>query len=82
MEEARKAGVNGDDLEPWLIAKFGKEKGERFYLAGELPWYYDWSWECRDCIGLNEENQRSLEKCKSVCEKLGSPFPIVERKQP
>ena len=62
LEEARKAGVNGDDLEPWLIAKFGKEKGERFYLAGELPWYYDWSWECRDCIGLNEENQRSFGK--------------------
>lgn len=55
LEEARKAGVKGEDLEPWLIAKYGKEKGERFCLATEFPWYYDWSLECRDCIDLNDD---------------------------
>jgi hypothetical protein len=50
-DEAEKA--THDDPLPWFIAKFGKEKGEDLYWAGQLYGCVGKSWECRDCIVLD-----------------------------
>jgi len=59
-EEAEKAlagfeeepGYEGD-LHAWLISKYGKEKGEQFYEYERSGRIIDKSWECRDCILLD-----------------------------
>ena len=39
----------------WMIAKYGKEEGERLFLAGPLnPQDFE-SWECRDCVILDQD---------------------------
>ncbi len=60
-EEAEKAldgfgeepGYEGD-LRTWLISKYGKEKGEQFYEYERIGRGIDKSWECRDCILLDD----------------------------
>jgi hypothetical protein len=48
-KEAEKEVVGPNDVLPWLISKFGEVEGERLYSSGYLT-----SWECRDCIGLEQ----------------------------
>lgn len=52
LEEMRKHGQ--DDVHPFLIAKWGKEKGEEFsfYCSAQS---ISGSWECRDCFMLDEK---------------------------
>ncbi len=52
-EEADKAVPEGEDLLPWFISKYGREKGEDFYHYSSP--YVGSSWECRDCILLDDD---------------------------
>ena len=54
-EEATKGAPGTEDLLPWFIEKYGQEKGKRLYGAGMLCGSFGASWECRDCIILNED---------------------------
>jgi hypothetical protein len=68
IEEAEKAGneyvkthpeIHDDEYEgdplPWFINKFGKEKGEELYWAWAAHDQVGKSWECRDCIILDDD---------------------------
>jgi rubredoxin len=44
-----------EDPMPWFVAEYGKEKGERLCSAGMAWDQVDVSWECRDCVVLNDE---------------------------
>jgi hypothetical protein len=56
LEEARKEA----DFEGSLIAKYGKEKAEELIRIDDLlSYFYGESWECRDCIILNDVEYRS-----------------------
>jgi hypothetical protein len=39
----------------WMIGKHGKEKGEEFSFTAQLHDTSSKSWECRECIILNDE---------------------------
>jgi hypothetical protein len=39
----------------WMVNEYGKDKGEQFFFAVELHHDLRKSWECRDCIVLDEE---------------------------
>lgn len=45
---------NCDPLE-WMIEKYGKEKGEHFYWAGQFYEQISKRWECRDCAVLDTD---------------------------
>ena len=47
-------GDDGDHYS-WLISKYGKEKAEEFYQYEKGGHGVHKSWECRDCILLDEE---------------------------
>ena len=44
-----------DDPLDWMIVKHGKEAGERLYFKAQLYGSTRKSWECRDCVVLDEE---------------------------
>ena len=48
------AGYKDKDPLEWLINKYGKEKGEYFYLSHLAYCQIGSSWECRDCAVLDE----------------------------
>ena len=64
MEEANKQAP--EDPRGWLMAKYGNEKGESLYSIAEAHSWVVKSWECRDCIGLNEDEyfERKLKSSK------------------
>jgi hypothetical protein len=39
---------------PWFIANYGEDEGQRLYWAGQFHGSIGKSWECRDCIVLDE----------------------------
>jgi hypothetical protein len=39
----------------WMVAKYGKEEGERLELMVHAYSCVGSSWECRDCVGLDED---------------------------
>jgi hypothetical protein len=39
----------------WLVRKYGKEKGERLNFAVEFHEQISSSWECRDCVVLDND---------------------------
>jgi hypothetical protein len=43
------------NAEGWLINKYGKEEGEWITFASQAQGTIGSSWECRDCILLNDE---------------------------
>lgn len=51
----------------WFINKFGKEKGKRLYFGGMASSSYRSSWECRDCIVLDDDEY--FEKSEQTSEK-------------
>lgn len=58
-EEAEKAveeTTESKDPRSWLIAKYGKEKGEMLSLAVEAYGCVGANWLCRDCIVLDEDD--------------------------
>ena len=55
-EASRKYKEAGfDDLLDWMIEKYGKEKAEELYWPTEAYHQFGSSWECRDCLVLNDE---------------------------
>ena len=42
-------------VDDWLVAKYGKEKGDYLCFMGQLSSTFGRSWECRDCIILDED---------------------------
>jgi hypothetical protein len=46
--------IDGGPYE-WMIAKYGKKKGEILYVLGQASSTSGASWECRDCIILDED---------------------------
>jgi hypothetical protein len=44
------------DPEEWLTNKYGKDEGSRLYLSAVACTSTFASWECRDCIVLNEND--------------------------
>ena len=44
-----------EDPADWFIKKFGKEKGESLYVRGMMLDSSRPSWECRDCVVLNDD---------------------------
>lgn len=44
-----------EDPIQWFIAKFGEEEGKKLYLSGQAYGCTGASWECRDCIALDED---------------------------
>ena len=65
MDKAEKClaadGYKDKDPLEWLIKKYGKDKGEKFYYSYQTYCITVSSWECRDCIILDESE---------YCEKL------------
>ena len=43
------------NLEEWLIDKYGEEKGRSFYEVERIGSPIKDSWECRDCILLDDD---------------------------
>lgn len=39
----------------WMVAKYGQKKGSLLYAVGQGSATVGASWECRDCILLNED---------------------------
>ena len=57
-EEASKSlkgATQGKDFLPWFIANYGEEKGKSLYEYGVVGQTISASWECRDCIALDED---------------------------
>lgn len=63
-EEAAKAVIEADKnyvdagyKEPldWMIKKYGKKKGEGMYYANMAYYQIGSSWECRECIILDDD---------------------------
>jgi hypothetical protein len=50
-----KSGNKGEDPHDWIIRIYGKEKGEQYYWSLEAYYQLGKSWECRDCIVLDED---------------------------
>jgi len=40
---------------PWFIETYGEGKGKRLYYEGQLQGWMGSSWECRDCIILDDD---------------------------
>jgi hypothetical protein len=55
MEEAEKETQGSNDPLPWLITKYGKEKAEEILSSVQLYGAIASSWECRDCIVLDDD---------------------------
>jgi len=49
------AGCKDKDPLEWLIKKYGKEKGEKFYWSSQAYGQVGKSWECRDCAVLDSD---------------------------
>lgn len=69
MNEAQKCYQKDgyEDALEWMIDKFGKENGEKLHLIAECYACTGSSWECRDCICLDndeyfEEMRRSWDE--------------------
>lgn len=54
VDEAEEHCCNGGRPMDWMIAKYGKKKGEILYMMGQGSSTVGSSWECRDCIFLAE----------------------------
>jgi hypothetical protein len=55
-EAMRRYEADGfDDPLDWMIDKYGKKKGEDMYYANEACYSFGSSWECRDCIVLEDD---------------------------
>ena len=54
-EEAEKETQGSNNPLPWLIAKYGKEKAEDISFSVQAYGSTGSSWECRDCIVLNND---------------------------
>jgi len=52
--EAEKEVQDPDDTLPWLINKYGKKKAEQIHFLVQAYDSVDASWECRDCIVLDD----------------------------
>ena len=57
MEEAESFYRNEGFKEPldWMVRKYGKERGEDLHWKAQFWGSVGSSWECRDCIILNED---------------------------
>jgi hypothetical protein len=55
MNEAEQCyeGDGYKDILDWMINKYGKEKGERFYWQAQLHGSVGKSWLCKNCIVLD-----------------------------
>jgi hypothetical protein len=66
--EAQTGAIGLDEVLPWLITKYGKERAEKISLLVEAWDQTGASWECRDCIILDDDeyfeklNQRYQER--------------------
>ena len=54
-KEFRKEGPEQDDPFPWFFSKYGRETAIKFYWWEQLYGSLRPSWECRDCIVLDED---------------------------
>lgn len=69
-EKATEGTPESNDLHPWFIGKYGKEKRERLFFGGMLSSSSRSSWECRDCIILDEDEY--FEKLSQTYKKQGN----------
>ena len=54
-ERAQKETNMEDDPLPWFIETYGEGKGKTLYYVGQLQGGASKSWECRDCIVLDDD---------------------------
>jgi hypothetical protein len=64
-KETRKEMLDDEDLLPRFISKYGKKKGQKYYWWSHVYGSIGASWECRDCIVLDEYKyfEKRREKC-------------------
>ena len=55
VQEADESFPGNVDRIPWLISKFGEKKAHDIYLYCQASDTDQSSWECRDCIGLSDD---------------------------
>ena len=55
VDEAEERCRDGESPREWMIAKYGKEKGQALNVLGHGSSTVGPSWECRDCIILDED---------------------------
>ena len=55
LDEAEENCKEGQSPSQWLIEKYGEEKGSELNYLGHGSSTYESSWECKDCIVLDEK---------------------------
>ena len=54
-QEAEKSVPDTEDIISWLISKYGEEEANSIFSLCETYAMIVPRWECKDCIGLNED---------------------------
>jgi len=65
-QEAEKSVPDQKDIIPWLISKYGEDEADNIFGLCEVYAMILPRWECRDCIGLSDEE--SFEAFDKRCE--------------
>ncbi len=54
VAEARKNHDSDVGMRNWLMNEYGAEKGMKLYKIADAHAWISVSWECKDCVALNE----------------------------